>query len=101
MNAKATFDYSLLEFGLSDRMRKAQDVAQISNADMAEYIGVSRFTVSRYLNGASEPPLAVLRAWAMCTGVPFEWLQTGKTPDGGEPVGGSVVRHQGLEPRTH
>jgi hypothetical protein len=40
-----------------------------------------------------------LLAWAMATGAHYQWLETGNAPtDDGE--GGSVVRHQGLEPRT-
>ncbi|WP_432794425.1 helix-turn-helix domain-containing protein [Rhodococcus ruber] len=67
---------------------------------MAEYLGVARNTVSTWINGRIEPSTQTLRLWALRTGVPFIWLQTGTapSPDGGD--GAAVVRHQGLEPRT-
>lgn len=101
MTTAHNWDYSLLAFDVHDRMKKSLDISGVTNAEMAAYLDVSRFTVSRYLNRANAVPRAVLRSWAMCTGVPFEWLETGKTPGGDNPAGGDSVRHQGLEPRTH
>lgn len=74
-------DWKALEFGLPDRLRKAMEYAGLELIDMAEYCGVSRFTVSRYMNGRNEIGIGMLRLWAMRTGVPLEWLQTGETPD--------------------
>nr|DAS46746.1 MAG TPA: helix-turn-helix domain protein [Bacteriophage sp.] len=93
-------DVTLFAFELHDRLRKAMEVAHVSNVDMAEYLGVSKFTISRYINGAQTPALGILRLWSMRTGAPLEWLQTGKTPGGDDPDGGNVVGYQGLEPRT-
>lgn len=81
MTSPDEVDWKALEFGLSDRLRKALEYAGLAQADMAEYCGISRFSVSRYMNGHHEPSIGMLRLWAMRTGVPLEWLQTGKTPD--------------------
>lgn len=81
MTSSDEVDWKALEFGLPDRLRKAMEYASISIGDMAEYCGLSRFTVSRYMNGHHEPGIGVLRLWSMRTGVPLEWLQTGETPD--------------------
>lgn len=53
-------------------MRKALREAHVPVQDMADYLGVSRNTVSRWINGA------VLRAWSQRTGVPYEWLAAGR-----------------------
>lgn len=77
------------EWGLHDRMRKSAHVAGISVQAMADYFGVSRNTVGAWINGRVEPSLSTIRLWALATGVPFEWLQTGEmpcpspSPDGG------------------
>jgi transcriptional regulator with XRE-family HTH domain len=61
-------------FTLGDRMRKALDVADVSNQRMAAELGVSRNTVSNYMRGRAVPRLAMLRVWAEVTDVPLEWL---------------------------
>ena len=76
------------QFDRTDRMALALRHSRLTNQDMAEYLGVARETVSRWVNGRSTPNQGMLRLWAMRTGVPFEWLQTGE------------VRHEGLEPPT-
>jgi transcriptional regulator with XRE-family HTH domain len=68
----------------ADAMRKALREAGIGVSEMAEYLDVTRGTVSSWLNGRINPSTQTLRLWALRTGVPFDWL----------------VRHQGLEPRT-
>lgn len=71
-----------------------------SVADMAEYVGVTRETFSRYLNGRQDAPLAVVRLVGMRTGVPVQWLLNGETPAGPRPDGGGDVRPEGFEPPT-
>jgi len=51
---------------------------------MATELGVARNTVGNYLAGRSRPSKSVLRVWALRTGVPFEWLQSGKVGDLGD-----------------
>ncbi|MGV0868469.1 helix-turn-helix domain-containing protein [Corynebacterium kalidii] len=72
-------------------MRKALEVSGVTALEMSEYLDISRFTVSRYINGKADAPLQAVRLWALRTGVPFEWLQTGKTPDPDHPDGGSEL----------
>lgn len=64
-------------FDLADRMNKALREGQVSVAEMAEYLGVHRNTLGRYLSGASTPKRQTLRLWALRTGVPFKWLESG------------------------
>lgn len=71
---------------MGDRMRKALEHNDYSVQSAADYFGVTRGTVSNWIHGRTPVPLASLRLWAMWTGVPLEWLQTGHTaptpPDG-------------------
>lgn len=52
---------------------------------MAAFFGVSRETISTWLNDRHAPSKAVMMLWASKTGAPLEWLMTGnhldKTPD--------------------
>lgn len=74
-----------LAFGLSDRLNKALTVADVSSQEMADYLGVSRNTISNYINGRTLAKKQTLRLWAMRTGVPLVWLEHGILPthDGG------------------
>ncbi|WP_424309791.1 helix-turn-helix domain-containing protein [Gordonia sp. (in: high G+C Gram-positive bacteria)] len=84
------------EFDLGDRLKKAIEVSDLSVAAMAEYVGVTRETLSRYLNGRQDAPIAIIRLISIRTGVPFGWLQTGKTPaDPDGPDGGIECPQQG------
>ena len=62
---------------IADRLRKAREEAGLGVAEFAEEIGVNRRTVSRYESGAN-PPKSIVLLWQMRTGVPAEWLTTGK-----------------------
>ena len=59
---------------VADRMRKALRSADISVQAMSAYLGVSRTSVSNWINGRVEPSLQTVRLWALRTGVPYEWL---------------------------
>lgn len=67
------------EWTLGDRMRRSLDEVRppLSVAGMAEYLGVTRGTVSTWLNGRIRPGTTTLRAWALRTGCDFRWLETG------------------------
>lgn len=71
------------QWDLSDRARKALRVAGISVTEMGEYLGITRETAGRYINGKADMPLQTMRLWALRTGVPFEWLKTGEAPSPG------------------
>ena len=73
------------EWDVADRMQKALRVSCLTVQGMADYLGVSRNTCGRWLNGHTQPPVAALRLWALRTGVPYGWLKTGRRGDGPEP----------------
>lgn len=77
------------EWTVGDRLRKAREIARLDQQPFADAIGVSRGTVSNYERGSVDhyKPI-VLRAWAMATGVPLEWLETGVTTSTPPPRGG-------------
>ena len=68
--------------------------------ELAKQTGISRRGNVNAETGASIPRRPTLAAWSLATGVPIEWLETGKTPTGTDPDGGESVGYQGLEPRT-
>lgn len=61
-------------------MRKSLTFAGMGVGEMSEYLGVTRETVSRWMNGKNPVGRQSLRLWALRTGVPFEWLETGNAP---------------------
>lgn len=80
-------DFHIPEFGLGDRMALALRETGHTVNEAAAYFGVARHTITRWINNHTQPPLASLKLWALWTGVPLEWLQTGARPDpsrGGE-----------------
>lgn len=89
------------EFRLSDRVRRVRESVGMSQDELGEAAGVGRATIARIESGKGNPRRATLIAIAFATGVSLEWLENGETPAGPGPSGGDVVRHQGIEPRTH
>lgn len=87
------------EFDTADRMRKSLRASNVGVQEMAEYLGVARNTVGNWINGRIEPSTQTLRLWALRTGVPFKWLQTGETPTGNAPDGGSECPQSGSNRR--
>lgn len=61
---------------------------------MADQLGVSRQTLSRWMADKGTPPArAFVQQWALITGVDPQWLETGETPARPKPDGGlRVVR---------
>ena len=86
---------------IHDRIAKARRSAGLEQGELAVRAGVSRKSVSNWEIGKSTPRRAAVIAIAFATGVSLEWLEHGETPAGDNPGGGSAVRHQGIEPRTH
>lgn len=76
------------EFDVADRMRKALRTGNVGVQEMADYLGVARNTVGNWINGRIDPSVQTLRLWALRTGVPFKWLETGIAPTGTGPDGG-------------
>jgi transcriptional regulator with XRE-family HTH domain len=84
-------------FDRQDRMAKALSHAQLTTQDMADYLGVTRETVSRWLNSRSTPNKGMMRLWAMRTGVPLAWLETG-TAGLEDQAGGAMYASRDLNP---
>lgn len=73
-------DFLIPEFQLGDRMALALRNTGHSVQDAADYFGCSRQTIGNWINNRIQPSLGDLRLWAMWTGVPLVWLQTGVAP---------------------
>lgn len=87
--------YEALEWTLGDRLEKALNYAGKSHQDMADDLGVHRNTIGNYTSGRRPVDRRTKLAWAVATGVPFKWLDTGRFPgeeDDGGPNGGGVNR---------
>lgn len=67
-------------FTMGDRLRKAREVTGLGASEFADVIGVSRNTVTNYERDHVKPRRVVLNAWALRTGVPLSWLETGRAP---------------------
>ena len=86
---------------IADRVRKAREFAGLKQLELAESVGMARTSLARIEQGKSTPRRTTLIAISFATGVSLEWLENGETPAPDSPGGGDVVRHQGIEPRTH
>lgn len=77
------------EWTRGDRLRKARETTGMTTRQFAEHIGVSQKTVTDAEND-KRPNLRkiLLNAWALGTGVPPEWLETGTVPTSGPDGGG-------------
>ncbi|WP_078324573.1 helix-turn-helix domain-containing protein [Mycobacteroides salmoniphilum] len=74
---------------MADRLAKSLRMARMTKLEMADYLEVHRNTVSAWLNGKSEPKRPQLIAWALRTGLPYEWIKDGTdSTQGGGPDGG-------------
>jgi transcriptional regulator with XRE-family HTH domain len=62
------------EWTLGWRLQRSLAHAGMSIDDMAAELGVSRQTVSRWVNDHVDPRLGYLKLWALRTGVPLGWL---------------------------
>ncbi|MGH9252897.1 MAG: helix-turn-helix domain-containing protein [Acidimicrobiales bacterium] len=62
------------DWPLGWRMQRALSFAAISVEQMGEELGVSRSTISRWLNDRGAPSRGYLKLWALRTGVPLGWL---------------------------
>lgn len=84
----------------ADRLRKAREVAGLDQTALGQHIGVSRGTVSNAERGTVEPRRSVIMAWAMATGVPLTWIETGEAPSPGGDGASIDARPEGFEPPT-
>jgi transcriptional regulator with XRE-family HTH domain len=77
------------ELTLGWRLRLAVAHAGISVEEIADEMGVSRSTVSRWANDRGPVREIYLKQWALRCGVPYEWLNAGAASD---PTGSSTTR---------
>lgn len=75
------------DWTLGWRMQRALAHAEVSVEEIAEEIGVSRSTVSRWLNDRGMPPRpGYVKLWALRTGVDHSWLLGTQRPQPGMPA---------------
>jgi transcriptional regulator with XRE-family HTH domain len=67
------------EWTLGWRLQRSLAHAGVSVQEMADELGVSRGTISRWCNDHNRPRRSDLRLWALRTGVPLEWLMSNET----------------------
>lgn len=73
-----------LEWDVADRLRKSLRASGVGVQVMADYLGMSRNSISNWINGRAVPDHRTLMLWAMRTGVPLPWLEHGESPDDAE-----------------
>lgn len=69
------------EWTLGWRLQRALAQADLTSEAIADELGYSRSSVSRWMNDKGAPRPVVLREWALRCGVPYKWLATGETGD--------------------
>ena len=79
------------ELDLADRMTKAVRHSGLGVQELADRIQVSRNAVSSWINGRHKPRRRDLAAFALATGYPVSWLETGQAGNGETPPGGGGV----------
>lgn len=94
MTMQQTEQQSMFEFDLADRMRRTLRVSGVTAQEIADYLGVSRTSVSNWINGRVTPSRQTLMLWALATEYPLSWLESGVEPDPSEPTAG-------IEPATY
>ena len=78
LRSMETTDVAIPEWTLGWRLQRAMVHAGLQIDDMAAELGVSRSTISRFLNDNGGPPRSgYVKLWALRTGVPLEWLLNG------------------------
>ncbi|MCV7226102.1 helix-turn-helix domain-containing protein [Mycolicibacterium komossense] len=81
------------------RLLIARLEAGLQQQELADMMGVGRTVISNAEKGKGPVRKIYLNAWALATGVPISWLETG---DGGwyPPEDPDSVRPKGFEPPT-
>lgn len=90
------------QWTFGDRLAKAREHAGISVEQMADELGVSRNTIGNYEAERTTPKAGVVKAWALITGVSFEWIVEGRPSSEWSTAGDlcpgqmSLLAHHGL-----
>ncbi len=61
------------------RLQVAREELGITQAQMAQHVGCSMRSITRY-EGMASPPRAIVMAYSLATDVSLEWLETGALP---------------------
>ncbi|WP_373889773.1 helix-turn-helix domain-containing protein [Microbacterium sp. ASV81] len=72
----------------ADRLNLALRRSGLTAQQLAAKIDISRATISAWINGRNEPRRKELAAFALATGYPVRWLETGEAPIQGGPGSG-------------
>lgn len=68
-------------FALAERIKESRKAAKLSQAKLADALGLDRSAVAQWeRNTPSSPTVGHLTRIALVTGVSFEWLATGRGP---------------------
>ena len=65
---------------LSNRIRQAIEKSGKTQRQIADAIGITEVSMSRYTHGERTPKATIMPKLAEACGVSVEWLQTGKEP---------------------
>lgn len=84
--------FDIPRWTLGDRLRKAREHAGLSTAALGTDLGLHRNSIGAYERDQTEPKRAVLMAWALRCGVPFEWLVSGEAPPSDDGGGTEVLQ---------
>lgn len=85
-------------FTRGDRLRKARQLTGLTTREFADEIGVSQKSVTDAEGDRVTPRRITLMAYAMRTGVPIEWLETGQAPTMPSGPEGYTTRDSNPEP---
>lgn len=70
------------QWTLADRLRKAREAIGLSQAQLAEEVGVARRSVVNYEAGTTSPNRPIVLAWALACAVDSRWILTGEVAEG-------------------
>jgi transcriptional regulator with XRE-family HTH domain len=83
MTVQAIEAGTIPEWTRGDRLRKSLESAGMSVQEMADALGVSRTSISSWIHERNRPNRPSVMLWAMRTGVPLHWIETGHEPGSG------------------
>lgn len=77
---------------LGKRLEIAREHAGMRQGDLANVLGIQRTAISKYEQEKQRPTRAIVMAWALATGVRFDWLSADDFP---------LVKHTGSGDDPH